>query len=567
MPSKIKFLKLLLTCLGIVSISPLLCIGSDLERDANSWHERMQTPNEGVVLGQIINNKLEFAAAGRISQTGFLVDQKTLFEVGSITKVFTGVLLADTILKKKAALDDPIYMHLPDGTFQAKSPIAKITLLDLATHTSGLPRLPSDFSEGSNLKNPYKHYTRESLLQYLSNIDKKDLGKSGEYSYSNLGFGLLGEILAHINNTTYSKLLQKTILEPLKMEDTFVLISLNSIPNRLKDKLSVGHDKGKPTSHWTMTAFAGAGAIVSSASDLLIFAKAQWGPNTPVKLQKAFNLAARKYTDKMGLGWHRNPEGFSHGGGTGGFRTRLNVSITDETARVTLRNGTGPEQKIVRKGNFEEIAGFWQGTLGTKSGKLDLVMRLTPEGDARMYSLDQGGGIIPALITEFKNNSFFSLFPGVNGSYTGTIVNGKLIVGTWEQNDKRPLEMKKSNKLPVSLKKIFQKRFQGNLDDLIGFWSGYLGDTKEFFIICEVEKLDKVYELNIWSLNQSPLPIAISKVKYHGKDLVIKVKNIEGRFNGKLSEDGKTINGIWSQGKGLAVTLNWSAVRPENKFE
>lgn len=126
--------------------------------------------------------------------------------------------------------------------------------------------------------------------------------------------------------------------------------------------------------------------------------------------------------------------------------------------------------------------------------------------------------------------------------------------------------MKKSSKLPVSLKKIFKKRFQRNLDDLIGFWSGYLRDTKEIFIICEVEKIDKVYELNIWSVNQSPLPIAISKVKYHDKDLVIKVKSIEGSFNGKLSEDGKKINGIWSQGKELAVTLNWSAVRPENKL-
>lgn len=87
MPSKVKFLKLLLTCLGIVSISPSLCIGSDLERDANSWHERMQTPNEGVVLGQIVNNKSEFAVVGRISQTGPLVDKKTLFEVGSITKI------------------------------------------------------------------------------------------------------------------------------------------------------------------------------------------------------------------------------------------------------------------------------------------------------------------------------------------------------------------------------------------------------------------------------------------------------------------------------------------------
>jgi CubicO group peptidase (beta-lactamase class C family) len=541
-------------------------VGSTLKKDARSWHERMQTPNEGVVIGQILNNVTEYAAVGRMSQTADLVDPETLFEIGSITKIFTGILLADTILQNKAALDDAIVMHLPKGIFQDNNPLARITLLELATHTSGLPRLPSDFSEGSDSENPYKHYTRDKMFEYLSNIDKADLVKQGEYAYSNLGFGLLGEVLAYINNTTYTELLQKVILDPLKMRDTYVQTSIKSIPNRLKEKFAVGHDKGKPTAHWTMTAFAGAGGIVSTASDLLIFSKAQWDVETPMKLQKAFDLAAKQHTDQMGLGWHRTPEGLSHGGGTGGFRTRLDVSIINKTARVKLQNGTGPQHKLVRKGNFKEITGFWKGTLDAKGGKLDLVMRLTPEGDARMYSIDQGGGIISALITEFENNTFFAFFPAVNGSYTGTVSEGKLIVGTWKQNRKIPLKMKKSDKLPKSLKKIFKKRFKGNFDKLIGFWSGSLGDSKDLFIICEVEKIDKVYELNIWSLNHNPLPIPISKVKYHDNSLLIKVKSINGSFNGQLSENGKTINGIWNQGTEQVVTLNRSAVRPKSKL-
>jgi CubicO group peptidase (beta-lactamase class C family) len=525
----------------------------------------MQSPSEGVVLGRIINGRTEFAAAGRMSQTGPLVDEDTLFEIGSITKVFTGILLADTILQKKAALNDPISMFLPEGTIPENSPLSKITLFDLATHTSGLPRLPSDFSVDQNPTSPYNHYTRDRLFKYLSGFDGKIFGESGKYLYSNLGFGLLGEILANINNTTYSKLLQDVILDPLHMQNTFVQVSSASIPGRLKEKFAVGHDKGNPTSYWSLNAFAGAGGIVSSAYDLLLFANAQWDAQTPMRLQNASKLASRKYTDEMGLGWHINSKGLTHDGGTGGFRTQLDVSIAEKAASVLLRNGTGPKLTISHKGNFKKIAGFWQGTLDTSREKLRIIMHLTTEGTTSIYSLDQGSSIIPALKTEVEKDRFFAFFPSINGSFIGTIDDDEsLITGTWEQKRKYPLEMKKSAGLPESLKKIFETRYLGNFDALVGFWSGHLGDTSELFVISEVQKLGEVYELKLWSPSQSPLPITVSMAKFHNNDLYIEIKSIDGNYKGKLSKDRKTIRGIWSQGKETAVTLHWSAVRPEN---
>ena len=556
--------------MALVSIGftfPFASIGSELEQEANFWHERMQSPFEGVIMGQIINGKSEFAAAGRMSQKGPLVDQNTLFEIGSITKVFTGVILADTVLQKKAALSDPISMYLPEGTLPENSQLSKITLLELATHTSGLPRLPNDLFEDGDSDNPYHHYTREKLFKYLATFDKNDFGESGKYLYSNLGFGLLGEILAHINNTTYSELLQETILNPLNMRNTFVQVSPDTAASHLKDKLAVGHNKGNPTAHWSFKVFAGAGGIVSSANDLLIFANAQWDSKATVRLKNAFKLASQKYTEKMGLGWQITPKGLSHDGGTGGFSAQLDISVADKTAKVSLRNGTGPKLETIRKGNFKEIAGFWQGTLDSTRGNLRVVMRLTTEGAASIYSIDQGGLIIPALKTEVENNRFFSFFPTINGSFTGTVYDGKLITGTWEEKRKIPFEMERSDALPASLKKIFKNRFQGNFDSLIGFWSGHLGNAEESLVVCEVEKLDEVYELNIWSPSQSPLPIAVSKAKFHNNDLYVEIKSIKGNFSGKLSEDGKTISGIWSQGKETGVILHWSAVRPEDKFD
>src|SRR5699024_777521 len=127
--------------------------------------------------------------------------------------------LARMVLQHKVALDDPINMYLPDSLHIPSYQGQKITLEELATHTSGLPRMPSNFFATQNPLNPYVHYAVHDLYEFL---DQYKLTKvpGTHFQYSNLGVGLLGTILAHAAGLTYTQLLQKYITQPLQMDDT-----------------------------------------------------------------------------------------------------------------------------------------------------------------------------------------------------------------------------------------------------------------------------------------------------------------------------------------------------------
>lgn len=157
------------------------------------------------------------------------MDSDTLFEIGSITKVFTGILLADAVNQGKASLDDLVSKHLPDGLLAEDSPLRSVTLLDLATHTSDLPRMPGNLGEGSDPKDPYAHYTVEKLRAYLRDFKVTDFEKRGELSYSNFGMGVLGHVLERIAGKPYEQLVRETIFTPLGMSSSFIQ---RSIPAR-----------------------------------------------------------------------------------------------------------------------------------------------------------------------------------------------------------------------------------------------------------------------------------------------------------------------------------------------
>src|SRR5208283_4407870 len=118
------------------------------------------------------------------------LDGDTVFEIGSITKVFTALLLADMAQRGEVALTDPVSKYLPKGVKMPGRNGHAIMLQDLATHTSGLPRLPSNMKP-KDFMNPYADYTPELLYQFLSSYElPRDPGSKWEYS--NLGAGLLG---------------------------------------------------------------------------------------------------------------------------------------------------------------------------------------------------------------------------------------------------------------------------------------------------------------------------------------------------------------------------------------
>ncbi|MGC1520781.1 MAG: serine hydrolase, partial [Steroidobacteraceae bacterium] len=139
------------------------------------------------------------------------LDGDTVFEIGSITKVFTSLLLADMVQRGEVKLDDPIAKYLPASAKVPERNGHSITLVDLATHTSALPRMPANFRP-KDPANPYADYTDEQLYAFLSSYELiRDVG--AKYEYSNLGFGLLGQGLAHRAGTDYETLVETRICD------------------------------------------------------------------------------------------------------------------------------------------------------------------------------------------------------------------------------------------------------------------------------------------------------------------------------------------------------------------
>lgn len=202
------------------------------------------------------------------------ITSETIFEIGSITKVFTATALADMALKAEVALHDPVQKYLPQGTKLPKA-AEGITLWHLATQTSGLRRLPRNLlTSRSDPKNPYAHYTAEDLYSGLRTARLS--AKPGKlYSYSNFGVGLLGHVLGLVAGKSYEQLVKSRICDPLGMVDTTVSFNAEQ-----QSRLAPGHARGKRTSNWELAILAGAGGLRSSGSDMLRFLRAQVTPES-----------------------------------------------------------------------------------------------------------------------------------------------------------------------------------------------------------------------------------------------------------------------------------------------
>ena len=270
----------------------------------------------------------------------------TLFEIGSVSKVFTSLLLADMAQDNEVALTDPVRKYLPASVTMPKRGALEITLEDLATHTSGLPRLPTNLSP-KNPTNPYADYTVEQLYQFLSAYKlTRDIGS--QYEYSNLGGGLLGHVLARRAGMTYEALLSSRVCEPLGLNSTVITLT-----PEMKQRFAVGHDAElKAVPYWDLPTLAGAGAIRSTANDLLTFVAANLGyQKSPLAQAMAAMLKVRRPTGTPGLdialGWHvftrDGDEIVWHNGGTGGFRSFIGYSPKSRFGVVVLSNTETPE--------------------------------------------------------------------------------------------------------------------------------------------------------------------------------------------------------------------------------
>ncbi len=263
---------------------------------------------------------------------------ETVFEIGSITKTFTGIILAQMVEEGAVNLDDKAQQHLGMTLLVPVNKERPITLVDLATHSSALPRMPSNFAP-QDPENPYADYSVAQMGQFL--MRHKLQRKPGEKSeYSNLGMGLLGHILQLKSGYDYESLMEKVITGPLSMTQTRITLDEDDLA-----RLAQGHDSdGQPAKNWDIPTLAGAGAIRSTSRDMLKYVAANLGLKQS-KLDKAIALSQQIHFQNpeneggdVGLGWQlqRANKIVWHNGGTGGYSSFIGMQPEKKIGVVVL---------------------------------------------------------------------------------------------------------------------------------------------------------------------------------------------------------------------------------------
>jgi CubicO group peptidase (beta-lactamase class C family) len=325
----------------------------DLEQELRSGVLAPQT-SSGVAIGVLRNGVRRVFAYGTARPD-------SIFEIGSVTKTFTGLLLAQMIEQGKVQLDVPVRELLPAGTV-AKPQGREITLLDLVTHHSGLPRMP-DNVHPADPNNPHADYHVTDLYAF---IGKRGVERpvSVGFSYSNLGVGLLGQALANRAGKPYASLLEELISAPLGLKDTVI-----SLTPQQQARFIQGHTADHRDAHaWDVDALAGTGAIRSTADDLLTYLDVNLHPDKLASkasassnartLPKAIALSQEVRGDvepgaHIAFAWIVDVSGtYWHNGATGGYSSFVFFNPSEDYAAVVLVNMSSGTQ-----GNFAERLG------------------------------------------------------------------------------------------------------------------------------------------------------------------------------------------------------------------
>ncbi len=296
----------------------------------------------GLMIGVIDGkNTYTYAYGETAIGNGKLPDNNTYFQIGSLTKTFTGILLADQIVRGKVKGEDLISKYVPDTVklnwFEGKP----VTLLMLTNHTSAIPRWePVMKYPGFTVQQPYGHFKQPQLYDFLNHY-KPTEAPGVKYAYSNIAAGLLGQLLARNESVSYWELLNKTILRPLKMKHTAITLDGNQ-----QNGMAQGYNMGRKTEQpWVLSALTPAGGISSNLTDMLRYASANINPGKGT-LGNAIRLShAETFKDKsarMGMGWHimigKGHTVLNHGGQTGGFNSHISIESAGQKAVVILSN-------------------------------------------------------------------------------------------------------------------------------------------------------------------------------------------------------------------------------------
>ena len=274
----------------------------------------------------------------------------SVFEIGSITKTFTGLILAQMVEQKSVQFNEPVRNLLPPGTV-AKPSGPEITLLDLSDQHSGLPRMPDNFSPADRA-NPYADYDNRLLYAYVAKHGVA-LPPNAPFEYSNLGVGLLGAALANRAKLSYNDLLALQITSPLHMTDTAVTLTPS-----MRARFIQGYDAAHNPAHaWDLDALAGAGGIRSTAADMLTYLEAQLHPDKlpatatttpqgktlPAALYASQTIRADVPGSSIALNWFHTEttDSYWHNGGTGGYSSYTLFSPGEDYGLIVLFNTAG----------------------------------------------------------------------------------------------------------------------------------------------------------------------------------------------------------------------------------
>ena len=296
----------------------------------------------GMVAVLIDEDGARMVSYGSSGVSGLALDGDSVFEMMSMTKVLTSLLLADMVARGEVAFDDPVAKYLP-GSVTLHERRRAITLLDLATYTSGLPNMPSNLPPNwYDLPNPIGDYTVAKLYEFLSSyVPKYEPGT--HYEYANVGFGLLGIALAGRAGKSYEELLVERVCNPLGLADTRITLT-----GEMRRHMVQGHDMDmKPTQFWDWPAMPGAGYARSTANNLAVFVKVCMGlVRTPLRAPLARLIETRRPTPlagtDVGMGWfistHGKEEIAWKSGLSGGCNTFIGFSTKRRRGAVLLSN-------------------------------------------------------------------------------------------------------------------------------------------------------------------------------------------------------------------------------------
>jgi len=283
-------------------------------------------------------------AFGSSDAPGVAMDGNTVFEIGSITKVLTALMLADMVARREVACDDPVVKYLPTSvTLHERG--RRITLLDLATYRSGLPNMPGNLPpRWWASPDPFAGYTREKLYEFLSSY-VPEYEPGSHYQYANLGFALLGIALARRAKMSYEELLIKRVCDPLGLGHTRVALT-----GDMQRHLAQGHNPEnlKRAQSWDMPGLPEMGGVRSTASDMTVILRACMGlKRTPLNASFVRLLETRRPTSasgtEVGLGWfissNRTEEIVWKSGLKGGFSSFIGFSTRTRRGAILLSNG------------------------------------------------------------------------------------------------------------------------------------------------------------------------------------------------------------------------------------